>query len=105
MAIIKEHINVRDNWLLDGLSPVISIMSRVEALQEGEEAAIDFSDTVFITPLCALSLIVYLAGCGRKVMLRNVPDYLETIGIVSGGIKPEQMRHTEFLATMEKYIL
>ena len=103
MAVIKEHINVRDDRLLDGLTPVVRLMAQVEALPEGETAIIDFSDTVFITPVCALSLIVYLAGCGRKISIKNVPEYLETIGLTSGGIKPDQMRRTEFLAMMEKY--
>jgi anti-sigma regulatory factor (Ser/Thr protein kinase) len=101
--VVKELINVSDNRLLDGLVPVVRIMSQVEMLSEEEEAIIDFGDTFFITPVCALSLIVYLAGCGRRVMLRNVPDYLNTIGISNGGIKPDQMRQTEFLATMERY--
>lgn len=57
--VIKEHINVSDNRLLDGLVPVVRVMSQMEALKEGETVTIDFSDTVFITPLCALSLIVY----------------------------------------------
>ena len=101
--VVKELINVSDNRLLDGLVPVVRIMSQIEMLSEEEEAIIDFGDTFFITPVCALSLIVYLAGCGRRVMLRNVPDYLNTIGISNGGIKPDQMRQTEFLATMERY--
>lgn len=103
MVVIKEHINVSDDRLLDGLTPVIRLMAQVEALPEGETATIDFSDTFFITPVCALSLIVYLAGCGRKISIKNVPEYLETIGLSSGGIKPDQMRRTEFLAMMERY--
>ncbi len=103
MVVIKEHINISDNRLLDGLVPVVRIMSQIETLQEGEDAIIDFSDTVFVTPLCALSLIVYLSGCGKKVELRNVPDYLGTVGLTNGGIKPDEMRRTAFLATMEKY--
>ena len=101
--VIKDYINVNNNCLLDGLIPVIRIMSQVETLSKEEEVIIDFSDTIFITPVCALSLIVYLAGCGRRVILRNVPEYLNTIGISNGGIKPDQMRQTEFLATMERY--
>lgn len=84
--VVKELINVSDN-LLDGLVPVVRIMSQIEMLSEEEEAIIDFGDTFFITSVCALSLIVYLAGCGRGVMLRNMPDYLNTIGISNGGIK------------------
>lgn len=85
MAVIKEYINVRDDRLLDGLTPVVRLMTRVEALSESDAVTIDFGDTVFITPVCALSMIVYLAGCGRKVSMRNIPDYLETIGIPRKG--------------------
>lgn len=100
---ICEYINVNDERLLDGLSPVVSLMARIEALPDGEEVTIDFADTKFVTPVCLLSLIVYLARCGRKVSLKNVTEYLGTIGLSNGGIKPDQMRRTEFLATMEKY--
>lgn len=103
MVIIKEPINVRDDRLLDGLSPVIRVMAQVEESPKEEAVTIDFAEIAFITPLCTLSLMVYLAGCGRSVLLRNVPEYLETIGLTNGGIKPDQMRRTEFLAMMEKY--
>ena len=36
MAVIKEHINVRDDRLLDGLSPVVRLMTQVESLPETE---------------------------------------------------------------------
>ena len=83
MAVIKEHINVRDDRLLDGLTPVVRLMAQVEALPETETVTIDFGDTVFITPVCALSMIVYLAGCGKTVSMRNVPDYLQGKGILT----------------------
>lgn len=86
---ICEYINVNDERLLDGLSPVVSLMARIEALPDGEEVTIDFADTKFVTPVCLLSLIVYLARCGRKVSLKNVTEYLGTIGLSNGGIKPD----------------
>lgn len=100
--IVKHHINVGDEWLLGGLRPVVGIMSQVEASAESE-VTIDFSQTQFVSPVFALSLIVYLTRCGREVHLRNVTDYLRAIGFADGGIKPDQMRRTEFLATLEKY--
>ena len=100
--IIRNHINVKDNWLLDGLRPVVDIMSQVEALGENE-VTIDFADTQFVSPLFALSLIVYLTRCGKRVLLINPTEYLSLIGMTDGGIKPDRMRQTEFLATMEKY--
>lgn len=100
--IIRNHINVKDNQLLDGLRPVVGIMSQVEASGENE-VTVDFADTKFISPVFALSLIVYLTRCGKKVLFVNASDYLNLIGISSGGIKPDQMRQTEFLAALERY--
>lgn len=101
--LIRDHINVKDNWLLDGLRPVVDIMSQVEASGESE-VTIDFADTQFISPVFALSLIVYLTRCGKHVTIINPTEYLGLIGMVDGGIKPDRMRQTEFLATMEKYV-
>lgn len=100
--IIRNHIKVKDDRLLDGLSPVVRIMSQIETSKEWE-FTIDFSDAQFISPVFALSLIVYLTRCGKQYSFQNVPDYLELIGLSNGGIKPDTMRHTEFLATLEKY--
>ena len=100
--IIKEHINVKDDRLIDGLTPVVRMMSQIENSRE-QEVTIDFSDTRFISPVFALSLIVYLSRCGKQISFKNVPDYLELIGLSNGGIKPDEMRQTEFLAALEKY--
>ena len=100
--ILREHINVKDDRLIDGLTPVVRMMSQIEGAEE-QEVTVDFSDTRFISPVFALSLIVYLSRCGKQVSFRNVPDYIELIGLCKGGIKPDQMRHTEFLAQLEKY--
>ena len=101
--ILREHINVKDDRLIDGLTPVVHMMSQIEGAEE-QEVTVDFSDTRFISPVFALSLIVYLSRCGKQVSFRNVPDYIELIGLCKGGIKPDQMRHTEFLAQLEKYV-
>lgn len=77
-------------------------MSQIEASEE-DEVTIDFADTQFVSPVLVLSLIVFLTQCGRKVTFQNIPDYLNLIGLDNGGIKPDQMRHTEFLATLERY--
>lgn len=100
--IIKEHINVKDDRLIDGLTPVVRIMSQVEGSDE-QMVAIDFSDTRFVSPVFALSLIVYLTRCGKQVFFKNVSEYLERIGLNNGGLKPDTMRQTEFLAELEKY--
>jgi len=100
--IIKEQINVKDDRLIDGLTPVVRIMGQVEGAAE-QDVSIDFSDTRFISPVFALSLIVYLSRCGKQVSLKNITDYLERIEFGNGGIKPDTMRQTEFLAELEKY--
>jgi len=100
--IIKELVKVKDDRLIDGLTPVVRMMNQIECTKE-QDVTIDFSNTFFISPVFALSLIVYLSRCGKKVSFRNVSDYLELIGLSKGGIKPDQMRHTEFLAALEKY--
>ena len=100
--IIKEHINIKDDRLIDGLSPVVRIMDQMEKSVD-QEVTIDFSDTRFISPVFALSLIVYLTRCGKQIAFTNVSDYLERIGLGNGGIKPDTMRQTEFLAELEKY--
>lgn len=100
--IIKEHINVKDDRLIDGLIPVVWIMDQMEKSVD-QEVTIDFSDTRFISPVFALSLIVYLTRCGKQIAFTNVSDYLERIGLGNGGIKPDTMRQTEFLAELEKY--
>lgn len=100
--IIKEHINVKDDRLIDGLTPVVWIMDQMEKSVD-KEVTIDFSDTRFISPVFALSLIVYLSRCGKQIAFTNVSDYLERIGLGNGGIKPDTMRQTEFLAELERY--
>ena len=100
--IIKEYINVKDDRLIEGLTPVVRIMSQMEKSVDSE-VTIDFADTRFISPVFALSLIIYLSRCGRQLSFTNVPDYLERIGFSIGGIKPDTMRQTEFLAELEKY--
>jgi anti-sigma regulatory factor (Ser/Thr protein kinase) len=100
--IINEQINVKDDRLVDGLTPVVKIMSQVETSEE-TGVTIDFSNTHFISPVFALSLIVYLDRCGKQVSFLNTPKYIEHIELCNSGIKPDNMRHTEFLAMMEKY--
>lgn len=100
--IIKECINVKDDRLIDGLTPVVRIMSQIDGSDE-QMVAIDFSNTRFVSPVFALSLIVYLSRSGKRITFKNVPEYLERIGLSIGGVKPDMMRQTEFLAELEKY--
>lgn len=100
---ICDYINVNDDRLIDGLAPVVRIMHQVESADEEELITVDFSQTEFISPVFALSLIVYLTRCGRRVFFEGIKDYLEVIGLSYGGLRPDRMRKSEFLATMEGY--
>lgn len=102
MMIICNHIRVRDERLLDGLSPAVRIMSQMES-SDDKEVTIDFSETHFISPVFALSLIIYLNKCGKLIHYQNIPEYLRLIGLDSGGMKPDHMRQTEFIALLERY--
>lgn len=99
---ICEYINVKDDRLIDGLTPVVQIMSQMEGSVD-QEVTIDFTNTRFVSPVFALSLIVYLSKCGKQIDFTKIPEYIERIGLTSGGIKPDEMRQTEFLAAIEKY--
>lgn len=103
--IIKEPINVKDDRLLDGLTPVVRIMLQMEALQKEDNVTIDFSQADFISPVFALSLIIYITRCGKHVTFCNVPEYFEMVGLNREGIRPDRMRQTEFMAMLERYAL
>ena len=100
--IIKEKINVRDDRLIDGLIPALRIMSKAENTED-DTLNVDFTDTVFVSPVFVLSSIVYLSRCGKHVLISNVSDYLKTIGLDTGGIHTDEMRESEFKAKMEGY--
>lgn len=101
--IVDEYINVSDDRLMNGLIPIVRIMQRTSISKENT-LQIDFSHTKFISPVFALSLIVYLSRCGKQYSFTNLNEYLRVIGLDSGGIRPDRMRKSEFLATMEGYI-
>lgn len=100
---VLEHINVSNSRLIDGLEPVVRIMSQVEKSSHDDLVELDLSQTQFITPVFALSLLLYASRCGRQVTCCNIPPYLSTIALGNGGLKSDSMRRTEFLAIMERY--
>lgn len=101
--IVDEYINVSDCHLMNGLIPVVRIMQQ-SAESEEESLQIDFSHTNFISPVFALSLIVFLSKCGKHYSFTNLNEYLSIIGLGNGGICPDKMRKSEFIATMEGYV-
>ena len=101
--VVDEYINVADDRLMNGLIPVVRIMQRIAGSEE-DSLQIDFSHTKFISPVFALSLIVFLSRCGKHYSFANMNEYLNLIGFGNGGIRPDKMRKSEFLATMEGFI-
>lgn len=101
--VVDEYINVRDDRLMNGLVPVVRIMQRA-ALSGEDSLQIDFSRAKFISPVFALSLIVFLSRCGKPYSFLHLNEYLNVIGLGTGGVRPDEMRKSEFLATMEAYI-
>jgi len=99
---IKEHINISDDRLMNGLRPVVSIMSKVTS-SDDEEVTLDFGETYFISPVFVLSLIVYASRCGKRISICGTNSYLDAIRFTTGGIKPDEIRRSEFLALMEGY--
>ena len=100
--IICDKINVRDDRLLDGLIPVVQIMAQIEASKE-QDVIVDFSKTRFISPVFALSLLLYFSKCEKRISFQNLTNYLELIELKTGGLKPDKMRQTEFVAILENY--
>lgn len=87
---------------MNGLLPVVRIMSKISA-SKASEVTLDFSDTKFISPVFILSLIVYVTRCGKNISIKGANKYLETIGFIDGGIAPDKLRGSAFIAMMEAY--
>ena len=99
--VICKTINVNDNFL-DGLAQVVKIMAEADS-SEDTDLTIDFSNTKFVSPLFVLSLLVYLSGCGKRVSIININDYLLTIGMQNFGVRADLMRITQFIAFLERF--
>lgn len=98
---INNNINIQDDRLMNGLLPMLNLMSQIE--QAGhEEVVIDFSNTRFISPVFILSLLVYTSTCKKNIQIKNMTEYMKTIHM-NGGIKPDELRKSEFLAFMKGY--
>ena len=50
---IREHINISDDKLMNGLLPVVRLMSEINASKDSE-VTLDFSDTKFVSPVFIL---------------------------------------------------
>ena len=99
--IICDYINVQDARIMNGLIPTISLMSKIES--SGNEAVvIDFSRTKFISPVFALSLLVYASRYDKHITFTNMTEYMRAFRM-DNVIMPDQGRKSEFIAIMESY--
>lgn len=99
--VINERINVKDNQLMEGLIPLVKIMSTVNGSTE-PDLEVDFSRTKFISPVFALSLIVYLSDCGISLLgsYQRLPDNeivsdLEAIKAANRGLSSKNLPNAE----------
>lgn len=99
--IIKNTINVKDDRLINGLVPVLSMMTQINTSDE-DDVLVDFSKTRFISPVFALSLLVYKSSVEKNIVFTHLSDYMKTFHI-DDGIMPDIGRRSEFLAKMEGY--
>lgn len=76
--IINDHINVQDDRLMNGLSPMINIMSKIKS-SEDEKFIIDFSNTKFISPVFILSLMIYVMKTQKDIHYINLDDYMKAL--------------------------
>ena len=99
--IICDYINVQDARIMNGLIPTISLMTKIES--SGNEAVvIDFSRTKFISPVFALSLLVYASRYDKHITFTNMTEYMRAFRM-DNVIMPDQGRKSEFIAIMESY--
>lgn len=76
-------------------------MSKIEDSGD-KEIVIDFSKTKFISPVFALSLIVYTAKSNKTIRFENMNDYMHMFHM-DNAIEPDKGRKSEFIANMERY--
>lgn len=103
MQFIEEYINIENTRLTDGLIPLIRIMQKVSGSTD-DSFVLSFAQTKFISPVFALSLLVYISGCGKRCSLSHMNEYMKAICLDSHGVFPDTMRKSEFIATMERYV-
>ena len=71
--IINDNINVQDDRLMNGLIPMVRIMSKIEKSGD-DRVVIDFSKTNFISPVFVLSLLVYAKKSGKEIIFEHLNE-------------------------------
>ena len=95
--------NIEDNELSRGLLPMLKLMPQIEKCKD-DVVDLVFEGREFFTPLFVLSFIVFCVKCGKIVQVHNLPSYLQTIKFKELGLQPDELRGSEFIALMQKYL-
>ena len=98
---ICDYINVQDDRIMNGLIPTVNLMSKIESSGD-EDVVIDFSRTKFISPVFALSLLVYASRSDKHINFINMTEYMRAFHM-DNVIMPDKGRRSQFLAVMEGY--
>lgn len=99
--IIKELINIQDDYLTRGIGPIVRIMNLIQE-NDDEDLVLDCSQIKFTSPVFLISLMLCLASCGKKVSVINKNQYLETIRFFD-ELKPDEIDAELFTAILGGY--
>lgn len=92
------EINVSENIgqkFLQGLEVVLRLIDQINQ-SEDEEDILIFQNSIFVTPIFILPLLVYVSGSKKRIRYQFTNSYLDTIQFGSGGIKPEELGFSTF---------
>ena len=98
---IKLKVKVKDDKLSNSLLASIDAINQINE-STSDSLSINYSELTSITPLFILPLVVYLNGCNKKIENIDLTEQLNLIRF-SDGLLPDNMRKSEFIATMERY--
>ena len=91
------EINVSENIgekFLQGLEVVLRLIDQINQ-SEDEEDILIFQNTIFVTPIFILPLLVYVSGSQKRIRYQFTNSYLDTIQFGSGGIRPEELEFSK----------
>ena len=96
-----ERIDVQDDRLMNGLLPVVTLMSKIESSKD-KDCVVDFSHTGFVSPVFLLSLLVYLSKSEKSIQVVNFTETMLAF-LLNDVILSDCLRRSEFVALMEHY--
>ena len=96
---IQVIANIGDRFL-QGLQEVLKIIDLINRSDDSEDLIV-FQNSIFVTPLFILPLLVYVNGCKKQISFKYSNDYLDTIRFGSGGLKPEELESLAFYDLMK----